>query len=175
MSDHQYQYDAQGRLTEHKLTDYQNHSDITEVFAFDPASNRVPVKIADDTTDNTRIDHGRPRELIQNNQRIRYTYDSHGRVLYKTTEAVNNPDTCRRTTIQLQYNANNELEKSLRTQYQGNQIIKTQTVYQYDAFGRRIAKHSQTRDKTKRVNKKSVKFAEHHIRCNGQNSCCHRL
>ncbi|WP_201587412.1 hypothetical protein, partial [Psychrobacter sp. HII-4] len=41
---HQYQYDAQGRLTEHKLTDYQNHTGITEVFAFDPASNRVPVK-----------------------------------------------------------------------------------------------------------------------------------
>ena len=35
---HQYQYDAQGRLTEHKLTDYQNHTGITEVFAFDPVS-----------------------------------------------------------------------------------------------------------------------------------------
>ena len=28
---HQYQYDAQGRLTEHKLTDYHNHTGITEV------------------------------------------------------------------------------------------------------------------------------------------------
>ncbi|WP_201613319.1 hypothetical protein, partial [Psychrobacter immobilis] len=71
-------------MTEHKLTDYQNHNGITEIFAFDPASNRVPVKIADDTTDKTQSNHGRPRELIQNNQRIRYTYDSHGRVLYKT-------------------------------------------------------------------------------------------
>ena len=72
---HQYQYDAQGRLTEHKLTDYRNHTGITEMFAFDPASNRVPVRVADDTTDNTQIDHGRPRELIQNNQLIRYTYE----------------------------------------------------------------------------------------------------
>lgn len=145
---HQYQYDTQGRLTEHKLTDYQNHTGITEVFAFDPASNRVPVKVADDTTDNTQIDHGRPRELIQNGKRIRYTYDSHGRVLYKTLEALNNPDKEPRTALQLQYNANNELEKSLRTQYQGNQIIKTQTIYHYDAFGRRIAKHSETRHLT---------------------------
>ena len=145
---HQCQYDKIGRLTEHKLTDYQNHNGITEIFAFDPASNRVPVKIADDTTDKTQSNHGRPRELIQNNQRIRYTYDSHGRVLYKTLEAIDNPDTEPRTALQLQYNANNELEKSLRTQYQGDQIIKTQTVYHYDAFGRRIAKHSETRNFT---------------------------
>ncbi|GAF63027.1 hypothetical protein JCM18903_3147 [Psychrobacter sp. JCM 18903] len=105
----------------------------------------MPVKVADNTTDNTQIDHGRPRELIQNNQRIRYTYDSHGRVLYKTLEAIDNPDTEPRTALQLQYNANNELEKSLRTQYQGDQIIKTQTVYHYDAFGQRIHKHSETR------------------------------
>ncbi|MGP5494964.1 RHS repeat-associated core domain-containing protein [Psychrobacter celer] len=143
---HQYQYDAQGRLTEHKLTDYQNHTGITEMFAFDPASNRVPVRVADDTTDNTQIEHGRPRELIQNGKRIRYTYDSHGRVLYKTLEALNNPENAPRTALQLQYNANNELEKSLRTQYQGNQIIKTQTIYHYDAFGRRIAKISETRN-----------------------------
>lgn len=142
---HQYQYDSQGRLTEHKLTDYKNHTGITEVFAFDPASNRVPVKIADDTTGKTKIDHGRPRELIQNNQRIRYTYDNHGRVLYKTTEALTNPETAPRTALQLQYNANNELEKSLRTQYQNNQVIKTQTEYHYDAFGQRIHKHSKTR------------------------------
>ncbi|MGO3642445.1 MAG: hypothetical protein ACTJFK_10825, partial [Psychrobacter sp.] len=107
------------------------------MFAFDPASNRVPIKIADDTTEKTQIDYGRPRELIQNNQRTRYTYDSHGRVLYKTVEPVdqdnkpfkqsNNSLLARRQALQLQYNANNELEKSLRTQYQGNQIIKTQT------------------------------------------------
>ena len=142
---HQYQYDAQGRLTEHKLTDYQNHTGVTEVFAFDPASNRVPVRVADDTSGNTQIDHSRPRELVQNGKRIRYTYDSHGRVLYKTTEAIDHLDTASRTALQLQYNANNELEKSLRTQYQGNQVIKTQTIYHYDAFGRRIAKQSEVR------------------------------
>ena len=145
---HQYQYDAQGRLTEHKLTDYQNHTGITEVFAFDPASNRVPVKVADDTTDKTKSNHGRPRDLIQNGKRIRYTYDTHGRVLYKTTEAVNHTDKAPRTALQLQYNANNELAKSLRTQYQGNQVINTLTEYHYDAFGRRIHKHSETRNFT---------------------------
>ena len=142
---HQYQYDTQGRLTEHKLTDYHNNTGTTEVFAFDPASNRVPVSVANDTTDEAQNNHSRPRELIQNNQRIRYTYDSHGRVLYKTLEALNNPDTEPRISLQFQYNANNELEKSLRTQYQGNKVIKTQTVYHYDAFGRRIAKQSEVR------------------------------
>uniref|UniRef100_UPI0025925716 RHS repeat-associated core domain-containing protein n=1 Tax=uncultured Psychrobacter sp. TaxID=259303 RepID=UPI0025925716 len=48
----------------------------------------------------------------------------------------------------LQYNANNELEKSLRTQYQDNNIVKTLTEYHYDAFGRRITKHSETRNFT---------------------------
>ena len=33
----------------------------------------------------------------------------------------------------------------MRTQYQGNKVIKTLTEYQYDAFGRRIHKHSETR------------------------------
>ena len=155
---HQYQYDTQGRLTEHKLTDYQNHTGITELFAFDPSSNRVPVRVVDDTTDNTQIDHGRPRELIQNGQRIRYTYDSHGRVLYKTIEPADqnnkplrqstNSLLAHRQALQLQYNANNELEKTLRTQYQGNKVIKTLTEYHYDAFGRRIYKHSETRNLT---------------------------
>jgi len=143
---HQYQYDAQGRLTEHKLTDYQNHTGVTEVFAFDPASNRVPVSVANDTTDEAENSHGRPRELIQNGNRIRYTYDSHGRVLYKTIEPTGeSKEEQQRQALQLQYNANNKLDKSLRTQYQGNQVIKTQTIYYYDAFGRRIAKQSEVR------------------------------
>ena len=83
------------------------------------------------------------------------TQGGHDRVLYKTTEPVDkdnrpikqskNSLLAHRQALQLQYNANNELEKSLRTQYQGNQIIKTQTVYHYDAFGRRIAKQSEVR------------------------------
>uniref|UniRef100_UPI002597C8C1 hypothetical protein n=1 Tax=uncultured Psychrobacter sp. TaxID=259303 RepID=UPI002597C8C1 len=107
--------------------------------------NRVPVK-ADDAIDSSTTDQGRPRELIPDGKRIRYTYDSHGRVLYKTTEAIKHPNTAPRSALQLQYNANNELEKSLRTQYQDNTIIKTLTEYHYDAFGRRIAKHSETRN-----------------------------
>ena len=169
---HQYQYDKIGRLTEHKLTDYQNQSGITEVFAFDPASNRVPVQIKsqDDSDESSngqtatakKDQHSRPRELIQNGKIIRYTYDSHDRVLYKTTEPVdkdnkpfkqsNHSLLAHRQALQLQYNANNELEKSLRTQYQGNKVIKTQTVYHYDAFGRRIHKHSETRNFTQSKN-----------------------
>ncbi|WP_227680173.1 hypothetical protein, partial [Psychrobacter sp. HII-4] len=79
----------------------------------------MPVKAGDNAdkitqTDTPKSEQGRPRELIQNNQRIRYTYDSHGRVLYKTTEAIKHPNTAPRSALQLQYNANNELEKSLR-------------------------------------------------------------
>ena len=44
------------------------------------------------------------------------------------------------------FNANNELEKSLRTQYKDNSIIKTLTEYHYDTFGRRITKYSETRN-----------------------------
>ncbi|MFC6205582.1 RHS repeat-associated core domain-containing protein [Psychrobacter urativorans] len=155
---HQYQYDTIGRLTEHKLTDYQNQSGITEVFAFDPASNRIPVKAAVVNTEEAlqrnipQSVQSRPRELIQNNQRIRYTYDSHDRVLYKTIEPYNSKSKNQqdRQALQLQYNANSELEKSLRTQYQGNRVIKTETSYHYDAFGRRTHKHSETRHLTQR-------------------------
>lgn len=152
---HQYQYDAIGRLIEHKLTDYQNQSGITEIFAFDPASNRILVEAAVANTEEALQSNipqnvkGRPRELIQNNQRIRYTYDSHDRVLYKTIEPYNSKlkdqQDQDRQALQLQYNANSELEKSLRTQYQGNNVITTETSYHYDAFGRRIAKQSETR------------------------------
>ena len=141
---HQYQYDAQGRLKEHKHSDHANHTGMTEVFAFDPASNRIPVQTQtpDSQSSNNATNHGRPQELIQNGQKIRYTYDTHGRILYKTQDELNQAN---RQGIQLQYNANNELEKSLTTGYQDNKISKTLTTYHYDAFGRRIAKHSEIR------------------------------
>ena len=185
---HQYQYDAQGRLTEHKLTDYQNHTGITEVFAFDPASNRVPVKVAQhketdakaNNEDNYQKSHkqkshksDRPTTLKTHDKYITYTYDTHGRLLYKTQTPLGKDGQALkqssssiigyRKSLQLEYNANNELSKSLSVTQEGLNLTEVVTTYHYDAFGRRIAKHSQTRDKTKRVNKNSVKFAEHHI------------
>ena len=184
---HQYQYDTQGRLTEHKLTDYQNHTGITEVFAFDPASNRVPVKVAqnketeaktkakENNEENRQKSHtsGRPTTLKTHDKYITYTYDTHGRLLYKTQTPLGKDGQPLkqssssiigyRKSLQLEYNANNELSKSLGITQEGLNLTEVVTTYHYDAFGRRIAKHSQTRDKTKRVNKYSVKFSDNHI------------
>ena len=185
---HQYQYDTQGRLTEHKLTDYQNQTGITEVFAFDPASNRVPVKVTQNketdakanNQDNRQKSHkqkshtsGRPTTLKTHDKHITYTYDTHGRLLYKTQTPLGKDGQALkqssssiigyRKSLQLEYNANNELRKSLSITQEGLNLTEVMTIYHYDAFGRRIAKHSQTRDKTKRINKTSVKFADHHI------------
>lgn len=54
---HQYDYDKVGRLTQHKLTDYTQQSGSTELFAFDPASNRVPISTAknDDSPTNNQF------------------------------------------------------------------------------------------------------------------------
>lgn len=73
------------------------------------------------------------------------------------------PLVANRKSLQLEYNANNELSKSLSIIQEGLTLTEVITTYQYDAFGRRIAKHSQTKNKTKRINKKSVKFTDHHI------------
>ena len=85
---HQYQYDQVGRLTEHKLTDYTKQSGTTERFAFDPASNRVPVSTAvnDDKAQEKNSIHksGRPTKLITADKLITYTYGIHGQVLFKT-------------------------------------------------------------------------------------------
>ena len=90
---HHYQYDAIGRLTEHKLA-AQNTS-IIEQFAFDPAGNRVSahgsnVDINKKTQAAQCKPQGRPTELIIQGKRIRYTYDSDGRVVHKTITVVVN-------------------------------------------------------------------------------------
>ena len=56
---------------------------------------------------------------------------------------MDNPDAEPRTALRLQYNANNELSQTILTYHKGSDTIVTTTDYYYDAFGRRIHKHSQ--------------------------------
>ncbi len=52
-------------------------------------------------------------------------------------------------TLKLFYNANDELEKSIRIYQQGLEVVTTTTNYYYDAFGRRVAKSSKRKKETK--------------------------
>ena len=174
---HQYDYDKVGRLTQHKLTDYTKQSGTTERFAFDPASNRVPVSTADQSsseTDNAVNNNihksGRPTELTTHDKYITYTYDKHGRVLFKTQTPLgsdgkplkqsNNSITGYLESLQLYYHANGELEKSIKTHQQGFDVTVTTTHYAYDAFGRRIAKSSDIQKRSKlTLNKKFLKHS----------------
>ena len=103
---HQYQYDKLGRLTEHKLTDFDQHQGVQERFAFDPASNRVPLPYAtrQGQTGQGVDSHGldeqglngqgidgrtkRPTTLITQGKKVSYLYDKHGRVCQKTLVPV---------------------------------------------------------------------------------------
>ncbi|GAA0317457.1 RHS repeat-associated core domain-containing protein [Psychrobacter aestuarii] len=145
---HQYQYDVLGRLTEHKFNNSYNEQATIEHFAFDPASNRVSVQTVDDIAEKAFAHHGRPSELIQNNQRIRYVYDTHGRVHHKAITSINATDAASSVDLQLHYNANNELKRSVRIEHKNTQITETQTTYYYDAFGRRITKYSEVNSRT---------------------------
>lgn len=69
-----------------------------------------------------------------------------------------------RTSLQLAYNADLELTKSITITQEGLALTEVTTTYQYDAFGRRIAKYSQTKDKTKRVNKNTASFAKPNVK-----------
>ncbi|MGP5274257.1 hypothetical protein ACTXLK_13270, partial [Psychrobacter faecalis] len=60
--------------------------------------------------------------------------------------------------LQLAYNANHELSKSVTITQQGLDLTELTTTYQYDAFGRRISKHTQTKHKTRQVNRSSAKI-----------------
>ena len=175
---HQYQYDKVGRLTEHKLTDYVQQSGTTERFAFDPASNRVPVSTVE-KSDNSVIDNnkqihksGRPTKLITADKLITYTYGIHGQVLYKTiTQAKDgkpiaqstNALVSSRRSIQHYYNPNNELVKTITNIEEGFNLTEITTTYYYDAFGRRIAKTSDTKVKTKFINDKHLKTVKYHL------------
>ena len=176
---HQYQYDKVGRLTEHKLTDYTQQRGTTERFAFDPASNRVPVstlsdKANDDIAQEKNSIHksGRPTKLITADKLITYTYGIHGQVLFKTITPAKdgkpilqstNAIVSNRKSIQHYYNPNNELVKTITNTEEGFTLTEVTTTYYYDAFGRRIAKASDTKVKTKFINSKHLKTVKNHI------------
>ena len=173
---HQYQYDKVGRLTEHKLTDYIQQRGTTERFAFDPASNRVPVSTANEDKDSSNSNSihksGRPTKLITADKLITYTYGIHGQVLFKTLTPAKDgkpiPQSTHalvssRKSIQHYYNPNNELIKTITNTEEGLTLTEVTTTYYYDAFGRRIAKASDTKVKTKFINGKNTKTVKHHI------------
>ena len=78
---------------------------------------------------------------------MRYTYDNDGRVVHKTiaanTHQSNNNLIQFKKELTFKYNANNELSQTILTHHKGSDTIVTMTDYYYDAFGRRIHKHSQ--------------------------------
>ena len=178
---HQYQYDKLGRLTEHKLTDFNQHQGVQERFAFDPASNRVPLPYVqnNEQTSNTNAVNGqgidgrtkRPTRLISQGKKIGYVYDKHGRVIQKTMVPVDKDGNELaqsqyglvgfRQSLQLAYNANGELEKSIKIHQQGFEVTTTTTNYFYDAFGRRVAKSSELQ-KASKINQrgKLVRFPD---------------
>ena len=178
---HQYQYDKLGRLTEHKLTDFNQHQGVQERFAFDPASNRVPLPHVqnNEQTSNTNAVNGqgidgrtkRPTRLISQGKKVGYVYDKHGRVIQKTMVPVDkdgnelaqsvNGLVGFRESLQLAYNANGELSQSIVIKDEGLNVTTTTTNYFYDAFGRRVAKSSEVQ-KASKINQrgKLVRFPD---------------
>ena len=186
---HQYQYDKLGRLTEHKLTDFNQHQGVQERFAFDPASNRVPLPYATrqgqtgQGVDSQGLDEQdlngqgidgrtkRPTSLISQGKKVGYVYDKHGRVIQKTMVPVDkdgnelaqsvNGLVGFRESLQLFYNANGELDKSITIRDEGIKLTTTTTRYCYDAFGRRVAKSSEVQ-KASKINQrgKLVRFPD---------------
>ena len=55
-----------------------------------------------------------------------------------------------RTSLQLAYNADHELTRSIAIQQQGLELTEVTTTYHYDAFGRRTHKHSETKHKSRK-------------------------
>ena len=173
---HQYQYDKVGRLVSHKLTDFTSHAGVAENFAFDPASNRIPLPSAETTENGGQNDlqgidkkTKRPTKLISQGKQVGYFYDKHGRVKTKTLTPVDKDGVPLRQSsqsivgylesLQLFYTPNNELEKSIKIHQQGFEVTTTTTHYFYDAFGRRIGKSSSIQ-KSSKLNQRGqlVKF-----------------
>ena len=102
---------------------------------------------------------GRPTELKTHNKYLTYTYDSHGRVLYKTQTPLKDGQPLKqsgnaivgfRNSLQLAYNADHELTQSISITQQGIDTTVITTDYHYDAFGRRTHKHSETKLKSRK-------------------------
>ena len=102
---------------------------------------------------------GRPTELTTHDKYLTYTYDSHGRVLYKTQTPLKDGKPLKqsgnaivgfRNSLQLAYNADHELTQSISITQQGIDTTVITTDYHYDAFGRRTHKHSETKQQSRR-------------------------
>nr|WP_174505898.1 PAAR-like domain-containing protein [Acinetobacter sp. Marseille-Q1620] len=150
-----YQYDVLSRLTASELSSHgqhENYIQIREKFAFDPASNILPIATAHNEN---QIKDNRVRHIEQDHQIVDYDYDDLGRVVQKriqikdakafghlSSKHILNPFTTRQ--IELKWDEQNQLTESISNKPDGRgnkEIIKTQ--YYYDPFGRRIAKQSQ--------------------------------
>ena len=115
---------------------------------------------------------GRPTKLITADKYITYTYGIHGQVLFKTLTPAKdgkaipqstNALVSSRKSIQHYYNPNNELIKTITNTEEGFTLTEVTTTYYYDAFGRRIAKASDTKVKTKFINSKHLKTVKYHF------------
>ncbi len=161
-----YQYDVISRLTSSELSSHgqsENYIHIREHFAFDPASNILPIASAHENnsqgSNKSKILDNRVKQLEQEHQTVDYDYDDLGRVIQKriqikdknafghihqnlsSTHILNQFSTRQ---IDLDWDEQNQLKSSISTKPDGRggqEIIKTQ--YCYDPFGRRIAKQSQ--------------------------------
>ena len=156
-----YHYDVLSRLTSSELSS-QGRSDhyiqIREQFAFDPASNILPIAL-DHSNQQSKITDNRVTHLDQAHQTVDYNYDDLGRVIQKriyikdqnafghiqqniSTGHLLNTLTNRE--IRFEWDEQNQLKSSISTKPDGRggqEIIRSQ--YCYDPFGRRIAKQSQ--------------------------------
>ena len=114
-----------------------------------------------DTQQQNRNIHklGRPTELTTHDKYLTYTYDSHGRILYKTQTPLKDGKPLKqsgnaivgfRNSLQLAYNADHELTQSISITQQGIDTTVITTDYHYDAFGRRTHKHSETKLKSRK-------------------------
>ncbi|NHB57510.1 DUF4150 domain-containing protein, partial [Acinetobacter sp. 194] len=166
-----YHYDVLSRLTASELSTLgkcENYIQMRERFAFDPASNILP--IAHQGQDNAlqdknnKIEDNRVRHIEQEHQTVHYQYDDLGRIIHKqihikdkqafghirqqlSQQHVLNQFTSRQ--IELQWDEQNQLQSSTSVKPDGRggqDVIHTQ--YCYDPFGRRIAKQSQVYKKT---------------------------
>ena len=157
-----YQYDVLSRLTGSELSSQgqnDNYLQIREQFAFDPASNILPIASAQENS-KTKIEDNRVRHIEQEHQTVDYNYDDLGRIVQKRIQIKDknafghiqqqhlnqnhllNQFSTRQ--IDLQWDEQNQLKASTSTKPDGRggqEIIETQ--YCYDPFGRRIAKQSQ--------------------------------
>ena len=161
----------------------ENFIQIREQFAFDPASNILPIVSTAENKPSKILDN-RVKHLEQAHQTVDYEYDDLGRVIQKRIHIKDknafghihqqlsgnhllNQFTTRQ--IDLEWDEQNQLRSSTSTKPDGRggqEIIQTQ--YCYDPFGRRIAKQSQTYKKE--IITQQIQSKIQHEKADSQNS-----